>query len=55
VISAEVIFGLLDQRLSIRYDAGSGAEAYVEGALLAIRRVGTFIGLKRGLDNVMDL
>ncbi|MBI1278238.1 MAG: 4-hydroxy-tetrahydrodipicolinate reductase [Anaerolineaceae bacterium] len=54
VISAEVLFGDLDQRLSIRYDAGISAEAYVEGALLAIRKVGTFVGLKRGLDSVME-
>jgi 4-hydroxy-tetrahydrodipicolinate reductase len=54
VISAEVIFGVLDQKLTLRYDAGSSPEAYIEGALLAIRRVGTFVGLKRGLDSVMD-
>jgi 4-hydroxy-tetrahydrodipicolinate reductase len=54
VISVEALFGVLDQRLSLRYDAGSSPEAYVEGALLAIRRVGTFVGLKRGLDSVMD-
>jgi 4-hydroxy-tetrahydrodipicolinate reductase len=54
VISVEVLFGVLDQRLSLRYDAGSSAEAYVEGALLAIRRVGEFTGLKRGLDSVME-
>jgi len=54
IISAEVLFGSIDQRLSIRYDAGSSAEAYVEGALLAIRKVGTFTGLKRGLDSVMN-
>ncbi len=54
VISVEALFGVLDQRLSIRYDAGSSAEAYVEGALLAIRKVGTFSGLKRGLDSVME-
>lgn len=54
VISVEVLFGLLDQRLSLRYDAGSSPEAYVEGALLAIRWVGTFVGLQRGLDSVMD-
>jgi len=53
VISVEALFGLLDQKFSIRYDAGSSAEDYVEGALLAIRRVNTFIGLKRGLDKVM--
>ena len=54
VISAEVIFGVLDQQLTIRYDAGSSPEPYVEGALLAIRRVGSFVGLKRGLDSVME-
>lgn len=54
-ISAEVIFGMADQRLSIRHDAGSGAEPYVEGALLAIRKVGGLVGLHRGLDAVMDL
>lgn len=54
VISAEAIFGALDQKVTIRYDAGSSPEPYVEGALLAIRRVGTFVGLKRGLDSVME-
>lgn len=54
VISTEAIFGALDEKVSIRYDAGSSAEAYVDGALLAIRRVGSFVGLKRGLDSVMD-
>jgi 4-hydroxy-tetrahydrodipicolinate reductase len=54
VISAEVLFGVLDQRLSLRYDAGPGAKAYVEGALLAIRRVGGLVGLRRGLDSVME-
>jgi 4-hydroxy-tetrahydrodipicolinate reductase len=54
-ISAEVIFGMPDQRLSIRHDAGPSAEPYVEGALLAIRKVGSFVGLRRGLDSVMDL
>jgi len=27
----------------------------VDGALLAIRKVNTFIGLRRGLDHVLDL
>ena len=54
VISTEVIFGALDEKLSVRYDAGSGPEPYVAGALLAIRRVNSFVGLKRGLDSVMD-
>lgn len=54
-LSTEIIFGLPEQRLSIRHDTGSSAEPYVDGALLAIRKVGTFVGLRRGLDSVMDL
>jgi len=55
VISAEVIFGMRDQKLTLRHDAGSSAEPYVDGALLAIRKVGTLIGVHRGLDSVLDL
>ena len=54
VISVEVLFGMPDQRLSLRHDSGTSAEPYVEGALLAIRKVGSFIGLRRGLDSVME-
>jgi 4-hydroxy-tetrahydrodipicolinate reductase len=53
-ISAEIIFGMPDQKLSLRHDSGSSAQPYVEGALLAIRKVHTFVGLRRGLDTVMD-
>jgi 4-hydroxy-tetrahydrodipicolinate reductase len=55
VISAEVLFGLPDQRLSIRHDSGTSAAPYVDGALLAIRRVPTLVGVHRGLDAVLDL
>lgn len=55
VISAEIIFGMPDQRLTIRHDSGSSAIPYVDGALLAIRRVATLVGLHRGLDTVLDL
>lgn len=55
VISAEIIFGMSDQRLSIRHDSGSSARPYVDGALLAIRRVSGLSGLHRGLDAVLDL
>jgi 4-hydroxy-tetrahydrodipicolinate reductase len=55
VLSVEVVFGMLDQRLILRTEAGSSAQPYVDGALTAIRGVGTFVGLKRGLDSVMDL
>ena len=54
VISIESLFGLTDEKLSIRHDAGSGAQPYVKGALLAIEKVKTFKGLRRGLDTVMD-
>jgi 4-hydroxy-tetrahydrodipicolinate reductase len=53
VIAAEVIFGMPDQKLILRHEAGAGAEPYVDGAMLAIRKVGTFTGLRRGLDAVM--
>jgi 4-hydroxy-tetrahydrodipicolinate reductase len=54
VISIETLFGLKDEKLTIRHDAGTSAEPYVKGALLAIEKVGTFKGLRRGLDTVMD-
>jgi len=53
-ISAEIIFGMPDQKLTIRHDSGSSAQPYVDGALLAIRKVNTFVGLRRGLDSVID-
>lgn len=55
VLGIEVIFGMKDQRLHLRHEAGSSAEPYVEGALLAIRNVAGHIGVLRGLDKVMDL
>jgi 4-hydroxy-tetrahydrodipicolinate reductase len=54
VLSTEVALGRGDQRLSIRHDAGASADAYVPGALLAIRRVGRLRGLHRGLGAVVD-
>jgi 4-hydroxy-tetrahydrodipicolinate reductase len=55
VISAEVVFGMADQRLTIRHDSGSSARPYVDGALLAIRKVSSLVGVHRGLDSVLDL
>ena len=55
VIGAEIIFGMPDQRLTIRHDAGSSARPYVDGALLAIRKVSALVGVHRGLDSVLDL
>ncbi len=52
-LSCEVILGADNERLTIRHDAGASAAPYVAGTLLAARRVGSFVGLKRGLDAVM--
>jgi len=54
VIGLEVIFGRQDERLTLRYDGGSGAEPYVAGTLLAARRVGGLVGLHLGLDDILD-
>ena len=54
VISVEAIFGAHDERLTIRHDAGSGAEPYIQGTLLAIRKVRAHVGLIRGLDRIME-
>jgi 4-hydroxy-tetrahydrodipicolinate reductase len=43
-----------DERLTIRHDAGSEAEPYIEGTLLAIRKVREQVGLIRGLDRIMN-
>jgi 4-hydroxy-tetrahydrodipicolinate reductase len=55
VIGAEVIFGLPDQTLTLRYNAGASARPYVDGALIAIRGVHRLVGVHRGLDAVLDL
>lgn len=52
-IGAEVLFGRAGERLSIRYDGGPGAEPYIAGALLAVRRVREWVGLRRGLDRLL--
>jgi len=54
VISVDAIFGMPDQKLILRHESGTSAEPYVNGALLAIRKVGPLIGLHRGLDSVME-
>ncbi len=43
-IGLEVIFGREDERLSIRYEGGVGAEPYIAGTLTAIRGVRSIVG-----------
>jgi 4-hydroxy-tetrahydrodipicolinate reductase len=54
VASVELVFGLPGMQLAMRHDAGTSAQPYVEGTLLAIRKVSGLNGLRRGLDTVMD-
>ncbi len=54
VVSTEIVFGLPDERLSIRHDAGSSPAPYVAGTLLAARAVPTRTGLTRGLDALLS-
>jgi len=51
--STEVVFGLPDERLVIRHDAGGSAAPYVAGTLLATRAVRGRVGLTRGLDQLL--
>jgi 4-hydroxy-tetrahydrodipicolinate reductase len=53
VLAFEAIFGLPNERLTIRHDAGEGAEPYVNGTLLAVRQVMQVVGLVRGLDRLL--
>jgi 4-hydroxy-tetrahydrodipicolinate reductase len=53
VIAFETIFGLPDERLTIRHDAGTGAGPYVAGTLMAAKAVMEVTGLVRGLDTLL--
>lgn len=53
VLAFEAVFGLPEERLTIRHDAGGGAAPYVGGTLLAVRRVMQVVGLVRGLDRLL--
>jgi 4-hydroxy-tetrahydrodipicolinate reductase len=53
VVSTEVVFGLPDERLIIRHDAGGTPEPYVAGTLIAVRRAPSLIGVTRGLDTLL--
>jgi 4-hydroxy-tetrahydrodipicolinate reductase len=53
VVSTEVVFGLPDERLTIRHDAGATPEPYVAGTLIAVRKVPSLVGVTRGLDTLL--
>jgi 4-hydroxy-tetrahydrodipicolinate reductase len=53
LVSTEVVFGLPDERLTIRHDAGATAEPYIAGTLMAVRKAPALVGLMRGLDTLL--
>jgi 4-hydroxy-tetrahydrodipicolinate reductase len=53
VVSTEVVFGLPDERLVIRHDAGTSPEPYVTGTLVAVRAASERTGVIRGLDTLL--
>lgn len=53
VVSTEVVFGLPDERLTIRHDAGATPQPYVAGTLIAARKAPELVGLTRGLDTLL--
>jgi len=55
VLGVDVVFGMPDQTLVLRHQAGTSAKPYVDGAVLAIRKVSGLVGLHRGLDRVLSL
>jgi 4-hydroxy-tetrahydrodipicolinate reductase len=52
-LAFETVFGLPDERLSIKHDAGTSALPYVGGTLLAAQKVMLCKGLIRGLDKIL--
>jgi 4-hydroxy-tetrahydrodipicolinate reductase len=53
VVSTEVVFGMPDERLTIRHDAGGSPAPYVAGTLIAARRAPSVVGVVRGLDTLL--
>jgi 4-hydroxy-tetrahydrodipicolinate reductase len=53
VVSTEIVFGGAGERLVMRHDPGLTPDPYVDGTLLAIRRVSEQPGVRRGLDTLL--
>jgi len=51
----EVIFGDAGERLTITHEGTEDQRTYVKGVLAAVRKVPSWIGLRRGLWEIMDL
>jgi 4-hydroxy-tetrahydrodipicolinate reductase len=55
VAGFEIIFGRGHERLTIKHEALTRAEPYIDGTLLAVRKVASLVGVHRGLDSVLAL
>jgi 4-hydroxy-tetrahydrodipicolinate reductase len=53
LLSTEIIFAAAGERLTLRHDAGTDPDPYVDGTLLAVRHVGATVGVTRGLDTLL--
>jgi dihydrodipicolinate reductase len=51
--SASIVFAGPGERLTVRHDPGLTPASYVDGTLLAIRKVAEVAGLRRGLDSLL--
>lgn len=52
-LATEVVFGLPHERLIIRQESAHDASQYVDGTLLAIRKVVAAVGVVRGLASLL--
>jgi 4-hydroxy-tetrahydrodipicolinate reductase len=53
LVTTEIVFGGVGERLVMRHDPGESPDPYVDGTLLAIRKVGDVAGVRRGLDSLL--
>ena len=53
VVTTEIVFAESGQRLVMRHDPGPDPAPYVDGTLLAVRRVAEQAGLRRGIDTLL--
>jgi 4-hydroxy-tetrahydrodipicolinate reductase len=53
LVTTEIIFGGVGERLIMRHDPGESPNPYVGGTLLAIRKAAEVPGVRRGLDSLL--
>lgn len=53
VVTTEIVFAGPGERLVMRHDPGLTPAPYVDGTLLAIRKVADVVGVRRGLDSLL--